>query len=207
MNFPPIKIVQNPNRENAHNGPTGVTIDTGTRYFAAVLLQEAREGLLQMLWFWGPPILIAGAAFLLGQPLYAIAAIVWMMLVAFEVIPFRYFLERRELRGQATEIAAIKLFYARPPKMMEAEYYLQARSIIRQDSSYVKKGFFKKIGTVDPSAYRAGDAAKMKPHAAVEAMIELLKSVAPEAEKYVLKKSNWKKLEKWRALGAESKGY
>jgi hypothetical protein len=205
MNFIPIKIVENPNRENANNGPLGVTIDTGTRYFAAVLLQEVREGLLQMLWFWGPPILIAGAAFLLGQPLYAIAAIVWMMLISFEAIPFKYALERRELRGQATEIAAIKLFYKR--ENMNAEYYLQARSIIRQDSSYVKKGFFKKIGTVDPSAYRAGDAAKMKPHAAVEAMIELLKSVAPEAERYVLKKSNWKKLEKWRPLGAESKGY
>lgn len=205
MNFPPIKIVQNPNRENAHNGPLGVTIDTGTRYFAAVLLQEVYEGARQMLWMWLPFFAVIAAAFLLGQPMYSIAAIGWLALVAFEAIPLKMFREKRELRGQAIEIAAIRLFYKR--ENMETEYYLQARSIIRQDSSYVKKGFFKKIGTVDPSAYRAGDAAKMKPHPAVESMIELLKSVAPESERYVLKKSNWKKLEKWRPLGAESKGY
>ena len=205
MNFPPIKIVENPNRENAHNGPLGVTIDTGTRYFAAVLLQEVYEGLRGMLWMWMPFFAIIAAAFLLDQPMYSIAAIVWLMLVAFEAIPLRMFQEKRELMGQAIEIAAIKLFYKR--ENMDTEYYLQARSIIRQDSSYVTKGFFKKIGTVDPSAYRAGDAVKMKPHAAVEAMIALLKSVAPEAEQYVLKKRNWKRLEKWRPLGAESKGY
>lgn len=205
MNFPPIKIVQNPNRENAHNGPTGVTIDTGVRYFAAVLLQEVFEGARQMAWMWLPFFAIIAGAFIAGQHIYSIAAIVWIMLVAFEAIPLRMFQEKRELMGQAIEIAAIKLFYKR--ENMETEYYLQARSIIRQDSSYVQKGFFKKIGTVNPSEYRSFEAVDLKPHPSVESMVELLKSVAPEAEKYVLKKRNWKKLEKWRPLGAESKGY
>lgn len=205
MNFPPIKIVQNPNRENAHNGPTGVTIDTGTRYFAAVLLQEVFEGARQMAWMWLPFFTIIAGAFIAGQHIYSVAAIVWIMLVAFEAIPLRMFQEKRELMGQAIEIAAIKLFYKR--ENMETEYYLQARSIIRQDSSYVKKGFFKKIGTVNPSEYRSFEAVDLKPHPAIEAMIIELMSVAPEAEKYVLKKRNWKKLEKWRPLGAESKGY
>lgn len=205
MNFPPIKIVQNPNRENAHNGPLGVTIDTGTRYFAAVLLQEVYEGLRGMLWMWLPFFATIAAAFLLGQPMYSVAAIGWLMLVAFEAIPLRMFREKRELMGQAIEIAAIKLFYKR--KNMDTEYKLQARSIIRRDSPYVKLGFFKSIGTVDPTTYTTFDAVALRPEPAVDAMIELLKSVAPEAERYVLKKSNWKKLEKWRPLGAKSKGY
>jgi hypothetical protein len=205
MNFPPIKIVHKPDGQRAHNGPLGVTIETGTRYFAAVLLQEVYEGARQMAWMWLPFFAIIGGAFAIGRPADSLAAIAWLILISAEVVPLRYARERRELMGQAIEIAAIRLFYKRED--MDSEYYLQARSMIRQDSSYISKGFWKKIGTIDPAVYTAFDAVNTKPNPTVDKMVRLLRSVAPKAESYVRKKRNWKKLEKWRSLGAESRGY
>ena len=205
MNFPPIKIIENRKSEQAWNGPTGVKIATGTRYFAAVLAQETYEGARLMAWFWLPAIAIAVAAFAFGHPMYSLAAIAWIALNSFGAIPLKFMRERRETMGQAIEIAAIKLFYKRPPEMMEFEYRIQARSIVRRDASYIsQKGFYKDIEPIDPTVI-TNQYLRTDTHPSIEAMIAKLQAKSPAAEKYVLK--HWAKLEKWRPLGEESKGY
>jgi len=136
-----IKIIKN-DRHFAQNGPTGIRIHTGTRYFAAVLLQEWYEFTKYLFWFWGVPVALWAAAwggYALGLDdalcgALAASGVAFMLAVTLRLIPFN--LDDRELTGQAIEIAAIKLFYKRE---MESEYRIQARSMIRSDSPYVAK--------------------------------------------------------------------
>lgn len=195
-----IKIVQS-ERDFAQNGPAGIVIHTGTRYFAAVLLQEYYEFWRYAFWFWAVPAIVGIAlGWLFGWP-YALIALPIMMLVGMKVLPFN--LHERELTGQAIEIAAIELFYGR--KDMVGEYHLQARSLIRSDSPYKAKGYWPDIPAIDPSAYTNAMALAGTPHPSIDAMIAKLQSKAALADSYVKKHSA--KLEKWRPLGAGDCGY
>jgi hypothetical protein len=105
--------------------------------------------------------------------------------------------------GQAIEIAAIRWLYERPD--MESEYRLQARSMIRSDSSYSALGLWKDIPRIDPFVYTNDDALAGTPNEAIEKMVASLKSLQPEAADYVW--ANMSRLRAWRPLGEESKGY
>lgn len=192
-----IKIVNN-ERDFAQNGPTGITINTGTRYFAAVLLQEYYEFWRYAFWFWVAPAAIAVAGYFI-YPLLSLASLILMVLVGSKTIKF----EDREAMGQAIEIAAIKVFYGR--LNMDSEYRLQARSLIRKDSPYKAKGYWSDIPAIDPSAYTNDMAIAGVSEPSIDKMISKLKAKAPAAERYV--KKHWDKLRSWRTLGAESKGY
>lgn len=192
-----IKIIES-DGEKAQNGPTGITIETGTRYFAAVLLQEYYEFWRYAFWFWVAPAIIAVAGLLIYPPLAALSLLL-MVLVGSKTIKF----EDRETMGQAIEIAAIKLFYGR--LNMDSEYRLQARSMIRNDSSYKAKGYWKDIPSIDPLAYTNEMAIAGASEPNIDKMISKLKAKAPAAERYV--KKHWDKLRGWRILGDESKGY
>ena len=195
-----IKIVKS-ERDFAQNGATGIVIHTGTRYFAAVLLQEYYEFWRYAFWFWLVPIIFgAGLGLMFGWP-YALSALPVMMLVGLKVLPFN--LHERELTGQAIEIAAIKKFYKR--LNMSSEYRLQARSMIRNDSSYKQKGYWPDIPAIDPAAYTNDMAIAGVAEPSIDAMISKLKAKAPFAERYVEK--HRAKLEKWQPMGEESKGY
>lgn len=195
-----INIV-NSERDFAQNGATGIVIHTGTRYFAAVLLQEYYEFWRYAFWFWlVPPVVGVAAGYILGLP-FALIGLVIMMLVGLKVLPFN--LHERELTGQAIEIAAIKLFYKRAD--MQGEYRLQARSLIRSDSPYKAKGYWPDIPAIDPVSYTNDMAIAGVSEPSIDAMLVRLGEKAPEAEKYV--KRHWSKLEKWRYFGEEDKGY
>jgi hypothetical protein len=194
------RIIQN-ERHFAQNGPTGITIHTGTRYFAAVLLQEYYEFWRYAMWFYAVPVALGAAAgFAFGLP-YALIGLAVMMLVGMRILPFN--LHERELTGQAIEIAAIKTFYGR--ENMDSEYRLQARSMIRNDSPYKMKGYWPDIPAIDPAAYTNDMAITGEAQPSIDAMILLLKTKAAFAERYVQKHHD--KLLKWEPLGAESKGY
>ena len=191
-----IKIIQS-SRHFAQNGPTGITIHTGTRYFAAVLLQEWYEFTRYAAWFYAFPVILgAAAALAFGLP-FALLGLLAMVLVAIRVLPMGR--AERELNGQAVEIAAIKLFYKR--ENMDSEYRLQARSITRDDSSY--SSFIGK--TISPYEYTNEMAIAGEPNPVIDAMVTRLKKREIWAESYV--KNRWSKLVKWRPLGAESNGY
>lgn len=195
-----IKIV-NSERHFAQNGPTGITINTGTRYFAAVLLQEYYEFWRYAFWFYAVPVALgASAGFALGLP-YALIGVAMMMLVGMKILPFN--LHERELTGQAIEIAVIKTFYGR--ENMDSEYRLQARSMIRNDSPYKNKGYWPDIPAIDPVSYTNDMAIAGVTNDSIDAMVARLKSKQGPAEKYV--KRHLPKLDKWRPLGEESKGY
>lgn len=203
-----IKIIAN-NRHFAQNGPTGIRIHSGTRYFAAVLLQEWYEFTRYLFWFWGVPVALwamAWCGYALGLDdalcgLVAASGVLFMLAVSVRLIPLN--LDERELNGQAIEIAAIKLFYKRSD--MEGEYRMQARSMIRADSPYVAKGYWRDVEPVDPAAYTNEDAIVGKYHPSIERMVLRLKARQPFAERYV--KKHWAKLEKWKPLGADGLGY
>lgn len=203
-----IKIINN-DRHFAQNGPTGIRIHTGTRYFAAVLLQEWYEFTKYAFWFWGVPVALwasawAGYALGLDDALcgaLAVAGTVFMLAVTLRLIPFN--LDDRELTGQAIEIAAIKLFYKRPD--MESEYRIQARSMIRSDSPYVAKGYWSDVQPIDPNLYTNEDARLGTYHPSIASMVSRLKARQPFAERYVRK--HRAKLQKWMPLGAEGQGY
>lgn len=195
-----IKIVKS-QRDFAQNGATGITIHTGTRYFAAVLLQEYYEFWRYAFWFWlVPPVLGAVAGLTLGLP-FALIGLAFMMLVGRKVLPFN--LHDRELMGQAIEIAAIKLFYGRSD--MAGEYRLQARSLIRSDSPYKAKGYWPDIPAIDPMLYTNEMAIAGVSDPSMDAMLVRLGEKSHAAEKYVRK--HWSKLEKWRPMGEEDRGY
>jgi len=195
-----IRII-NSERDFAQNGPTGIVIHTGTRYFAAVLLQEYYEFWRYIFWFWAVPVALgAGLALAFGPP-YALIAVAFMLLVGIKVLPFN--LHERELTGQAIEIAAIKDFYGR--RDMVSEYQLQARSMVRSDSSYKEKGYWPDIPSIDPAAYTNTMALAGVSNPSIDAMITKLQSKAKFAEGYV-KKHN-ANLAKWRPLGAGDCGY
>ena len=195
-----IKIVKS-ERDFAQNGATGIVIHTGTRYFAAVLLQEYYEFWRYAFWFWlVPPVVGVATGYILGLP-FALIGLAVMMLVGLKLLPFN--LHDRELTGQAIEIAAIKLFYKRAD--MQGEYRLQARSLIRSDSPYKAKGYWPDIPAIDPVSYTNDMAIACIPNTSIDAMIERLKNKSVAADNYVTK--HWSKLEKWRYFGAESKGY
>jgi len=195
-----IRIVNSP-RDFAQNGPSGIVIHTGTRYFAAVLLQEYYEFWRYAFWFWlVPPIVGAGAGYVFGLP-FALIGLALMMLAGMKVLPFN--LHERELTGQAIEIAAIKDFYGRFD--MAGEYRLQARSLVRNDSPYKQKGYWPDIPSIDPAAYTNTMALAGVSNPSIDAMITKLQSKAKFAEGYV-KKHN-AKLAKWRPLGAGDCGY
>ena len=195
-----INIVTS-DRDFAQNGPTGIVIHTGTRYFAAVLLQEYYEFWRYAFWFWAVPVVLGAALGFAFGPLYALAAVPFMLLVGRKIIPFN--LHERELTGQAIEIAAIKNFYGR--RDMESEYRLEARSMLRSDHSYKMRGYWPDIPAIDPVVYTTAMAVAGISEPSIDAMIARLKAKAPFAERYVQK--HLAKLEKWRPLGAESKGY
>jgi hypothetical protein len=195
-----IRIVKS-ERDFAQNGATGIVIHTGTRYFAAVLLQEYYEFWRYAFWFWlVPPLVGAIAAFAIGLP-FALIGLAVMMLVGLKVLPFN--LHERELMGQAIEIAAIKLFYGRSD--MAGEYRLQARSLIRSDSPYKLKGYWPDIPAINPVSYTNEMAIAGVAEPSIDAMLIRLGEKAPAAEDYV--RRHWSKLEKWRPIGAEDKGY
>jgi hypothetical protein len=195
-----IRIIQS-ERHFAQNGPTGITIHTGTRYFAAVLLQEYYEFWRYAAWFYAVPVALgASVGFAFGLP-YALIGLAVMMLVGMKILPFN--LHERELTGQAIEIAAIKTFYGR--ENMDSEYRLQARSMIRNDSPYKMKGYWPNIPSIDPAVYTNSMAISGEAQPSIDAMIALLKTKAAFAESYVQKHHD--KLLKWEPLGAESKGY
>ena len=195
-----IKIIKS-DRDFAQNGATGIVIHTGTRYFAAVLLQEYYEFWRYAFWFWlVPPVVGVAAGYTLGWP-YALIGLAVMMLVGLKVLPFN--LHERELTGQAIEIAAIAKFYGR--KNMDSEYRLQARSLVRNDSPYKKKGYWPDIPAIDPASYTNNMAIAGVANTSVDAMITRLKTKEPFATRYV--KKHYVKLEKWRPMGEESKGY
>ena len=203
-----IKVIDS-DRHFAQNGPTGIKISNGTRYFAAVLLQEWYEFTRYAFWFWGVPVALFAAALsayalrldiaLCG----ALAALgtVFMLAVALRLIPLD--LDERELNGQAIEIAAIKLFYGR--KAMESEYRMQARSMIRSDSPYIAKGYWPEVEPIDPNLYTNADAITGVYHPSIDRMVSRLKARQPFAERYV--KKHRAKLEKWKPLGPEGLGY
>ena len=203
-----IKIIDK-DRHFAQNSPTGIRINTGTRYFAAVLLQEWYEFTRHLFWFWCVPVAFwasawAGYALGLDDALcgaLAASGTLFMLAVALGLIPLN--LDERELNGQAIEIAAIKLFYKRPD--MESEYRMQARSMIRSDSPYVAKGCWSDVEPVDPNLYTNEDARLGTYHPSIARMVSRLKARQPFAERYVRKHRD--KLEKWRPLGAEGQGY
>lgn len=195
MIFPPIRI-QQANSHQATNGPFGVDINTGTRYFAAVLLQEVYEARRYMAWYWLPLIPVFVAALFFG--IFALsAAPIWMLLAGRQVLPFTSVREDRELFGQALEIAAIEHFYQRPD--MAKEYRLQARSMLLETSSYKEKGFWSSIPAI-PATVQWSDE-----NASIDAMVDLLKTRAGEAKAYVA--DNIDSLTEWRPLGDESQGY
>lgn len=195
-----INIV-NSERDFAQNGATGIVIHTGTRYFAAVLLQEYYEFWRYAFWFWlVPPVVGVAAGYIFGWP-YALIGLAIMMLVGLKILPFN--LHERELTGQAIEIAAIKLFYKRSD--MAVEYRLQARSLIRSDSPYKAKGYWPDIPAIDPVSYTNDMAISGVSDPSIDAMLIRLGEKAPKAEKYVQR--HWSKLEKWRYFGEEDKGY
>lgn len=195
-----IKIVKS-ERDFAQNGATGIVIHTGTRYFAAVLLQEYYEFWRYAFWFWlVPPVVGVATGYILGLP-FALIGLAVMMLVGLKLLPFN--LHDRELTGQAIEIAAIKLFYKRAD--MAAEYRLQARSLIRSDSPYKAKGYWPDIPAIDPLSYTNDMAIAGVSEPSIDAMIVRLGDKAPYAEKYVRK--HWVKLNKWWEVGEEDKGY
>lgn len=203
-----IKIIKN-DRHFAQNGPTGIRVHTGTRYFAAVLLQEWYEFTRYAFWFWAIPVTFwaaawAGYALGLDDALcgaLAAAGTLFMLAVTLRLVPFN--LADRELTGQAIEIAAIKLFYKRSD--MESEYRMQARSMIRSDSSYVSKGHWSDVEPVNPTLYTNEDARMGTHHPSIEKMVSRLKARQPFAERYV--RANMDKLEKWGPLGAGGLGY
>lgn len=203
-----IKII-NKDRHFAQNGPTGIRIHTGTRYFAAVLLQEWYEFTRYAFWFWGVPVALwssawAGYALGLDDALcgaLAASGTLFMLAVTLRLVPFN--LEDRELTGQAIEIAAIRLLYKRAD--MESEYRMQARSMIRSDSPYVSKGYWSDVEPINPTLYTNEDARMGTHHPSIEKMVSRLKARQPFAERYV--RANMDKLEKWRPLGAEGLGY
>jgi len=203
-----IKIVEN-DRHFAQNGPTGITINTGTRYFAAVLLQEWYEFVRYAAWFWGLPAIFfaaAGGTYFAGLGNNVAAGLMgagltFMILVSVRLLPFN--VEDRELNGQAIEIAAIRLFYKRPN--MDSEYRMQARSMIRSDSPYVAKGYWSDVEPINPNLYTNEDARMGVPHPSIDRIISMLKARQPFAERYV--KANWDKLEKWKPLGVGSLNY
>lgn len=195
-----IRII-NSDRDFAQNGPAGIVIHTGTRYFAAVLLQEYYEFWRYAFWFWlVPPVVGVAAGYILGLP-FALIGLAIMMLVGLKVLPFN--LHERELTGQAIEIAAIKLFYKRAD--MQGEYRLQARSLIRFDSPYKAKGYWPDIPAIDPVSYTNDMAIAGVSELSIDAMLVRLGEKTSFAEKYV--KRHWSKLEKWRYFGEEDKGY
>ena len=195
-----IRIIKS-NRDFAQNGPAGIVIHTGTRYFSAVLLQEYYEFWRYAFWFWLVPVVIGAGLGIAFGPLYALAALPLMMLVGMKALPFN--LHERELTGQAIEIAAIAKFYGR--KNMDSEYRLQARSLVRNDSPYKKKGYWPDIPAIDPTSYTNDMAIAGVANESVDAMITRLKTKEPFVTRYV--KKHYAKLEKWRPLGEESKGY
>ena len=203
-----IKIIKN-DRHFAQNGPTGIKIHTGTRYFAAVLLQEWYEFTKYLFWFWGVPVALWAAAwggYALGLDdalcgALAASGVAFMLAVTLRLIPFN--LDDRELTGQAIEIAAIKLFYKR--ENMESEYRIQARSMVRSDSPYVAKGHWSDIDPIDPNLYTNEDARMGTYHPSIERMVWRLKLRQPFAERYV--KAHWADLIKWQPLGEGDRGY
>jgi len=161
-----INIVTS-DRDFAQNGPTGIVIHTGTRYFAAVLLQEYYEFWRYAFWFWAVPVVLGAALGFAFGPLYVLAAVPFMLLVGRKIIPFN--LHERELTGQAIEIAAIKDFYGRQD--MTDEYRLQARSMVRSDSSYKEKGYWPDIPAIDPVVYTNAMAVAGISEPSIDAMI------------------------------------
>jgi hypothetical protein len=202
------KIIRN-DRHFAQNGPTGIRIHTGTRYFAAVLLQEWYEFTRYAFWFWGVPVALWAAAwggYALGLDdalcgVLAAAGVAFMFAVSVRVLPLN--LDDRELTGQAIEIAAVKLFYKR--ENMDSEYRIQARSMIRSDSPYVAKGYWSDVEPIDPNLYTNEDARMGTYHPSIEAMVVKLKSRQSFAERYV--KAHRTKLAKWKPLGEGDRGY
>ena len=196
-------------RHYAQNGPTGIRIQSGTRYFAAVLLQERYEFSRYLFWFWGVPMafwcVAIGAWWWGGDRDHAMvlasAGVLFMLCVALRLLPWN--LADRELDGQAIEIAAIRLFYNRAD--MEGEYRMQARSMVRADSPYVAKGYWRDVMRVDPQFYSNEDAKAGVVHPGIERMVAMLKSRQGFAERYV--RSNMAQLQRWRPMGAEDCGY
>jgi hypothetical protein len=211
MNFPPIKIINDRSSELAQNTAMGIRIATGTRYFAAVLLQEHYECIRYMAWFWTYPLLIATGAIIAHYFGYVIpinlslglaaSALAIMMAVARGLLPFNK--DASELMGQAVEIAAIEHFYQRGD--MTTEYRLQARSMIRMDSSYSQRGYWPDIEKIDPAVFTNADVIAGTLNASIDAMVALLETKRGNAKSYV--DANLKRLTKWRPLGEESKGY
>lgn len=197
----PVRIVEDRSRHKATNGPLGVSITTGTRYFAATLAQEVYEGQRYMGWYWSGVLLFALLAGFI-HPAFGVGALLWATLVGRHQLPTRANRERRELMGQAIEIAAIRKIYGRPD--MLTEYRLQARSIIRVDSSYKQYRMFQGFD-LDPNAYTNADIMAGATHPQVEAFILVLLSFDEAATKWVDANADW--IIAAMPLGDDSHGY
>jgi hypothetical protein len=183
--FPPVRIIQDRARYLAQNGPFGVRITTGVNDFAAVMMQEIYEARRYMAWYWLPAIVFAVIA-ALTQTEIAILCPAWMVAVGRNWLPLG--LDRREMMGQAIELAAIRLFY--PLRDMDLEYRLQARSLLVTTNSYKRKGMFKELPAIDPSEVRPGET-----NPAIEQMITWLKALDREATEWLY--SNRKTFERY----------
>lgn len=187
MIFPPVRIIEDRARYRAQNGPFGVVMTTGVNDFAAVMMQEIYEARRYMAWYWLPAIALAiVAAF--THPAVGALAVAWMLLVGRQFIPFAKSLDRREMMGQAIELAAIQLFY--PLRNMELEYRLQARSLLLSTNSYKRKGMFKDLPAVDRA-----DLAPGQENDAVREMVRRLKALDREAAEWLY--SNRKTFERY----------
>lgn len=166
--LPPIRI-KNTTKYIAQNGPLGVKMSTSVRNFTAVLAQEVYEGWRYMFWYWVPFLALLTCAVLFfweHQPWAVLPSMLWIVIAGQAKVPTIWERQRRELMGQAVEIAAIGYLYGGD---VDAEIDRQTPGILR---FYPKKhGYF--VGWTEIDVKNG------------------LRSLQPEALAWVKKHESW----------------
>ncbi len=193
----PIKIKKS-DEHFAHNNIFGIEITTGCRYFAAILAQEVHQCTRFMLQTWGGLVIaltIAALSYASFPYVALAAAAIYLVMI---LAPFKRIYGQIELEGQAVELAVDELIYGR--KNMDDEFWRQARSLVRDDSPYMKEGLFPAEAKIPFGGMEYGEA-----NPRVEAMLVRLHKAYPGAKRWVEKRRHH--IEKWVALGEGDQGY
>lgn len=182
---------------SAANNPIRATVTTGTRHRVAVLAQEVHQGQFNQWRVW--PIVLLAAAVALGYgvlfpvtawyPYYAACALAALtLLIGLQnTFPSNDFRGKKEAEGQVVEIITAEELYDAD---RDYEYWVAAHQLVRNESAYLKRGYFKQFKNLP-----LGDTSFGGDSPRYNKMIEMLKSLRPSAYEWV--KKNRKHFANW----------
>lgn len=179
----------------AFNTPLFASVSTGCVYYAAVRAQERYEGVRNAAWYFGALAVAGGAMGALAGLLPGIgAAALAGIVLGRKPWPCMHVREKRELMGQAIEIAVVEDVYK--SSQVEDMLFLNARSIARPSSSYRLKGYFSQLAAIAWEPQSLADFRKNGAKPRIARAMEMLRACRHEARQWVYR--HREEITRWR---------